>query len=81
MQRLTAELTEAVHLSQGHTRLYLATEPLENPAAAVTDKACNSTTNGNPSPFSMLRVLGRSKGRLSSEGGLTSGKLFALRRT
>ena len=39
MQRLTAELTEAVHLSQGHTRLYLPTEPLDNPTAAVTDKA------------------------------------------
>ena len=42
MQRLMAELTEAVHLSQGHTRLYLPTESLDNPTVAVTDKASYS---------------------------------------
>ena len=65
MQRLTAELTEAVHLSQGHTRLFLPTEALDNPTAAVTDKA-SSCPPGIPS---MLPVLLHSDDTYIVDGG------------
>ena len=44
--RLMADLTEAVHMARGHTRLYVPNEPLQDARAALSDKArcCNAAT-------------------------------------
>jgi hypothetical protein len=48
LQRVMADLTEAVHADRGQTRLFVPSDPLQDAAAAVADKArahaCNMSS-------------------------------------